>query len=185
MERTEIEKYLESLGLYSSQMRGNDLIHNGGWYNRQGVKLGWGDLSPADLMRIAEKITGDEAFIILPEGDSHWAFQTFSRDGKWKLGTKKEWEPMLEYVVLKARWAVFPGEVHFIPSRYDHDLVPGTEIGEQRWGSRCNGLKARVLDGATLALRLGIQPVDEKKVQSWLDEMATEQQKRRETFKSQ
>ena len=61
-------------GLRCGQCRGRDFIHNGGWYNRDGEKLGWGDLSPQDFLRISNEIEDGELFIILYEGDSFWNF---------------------------------------------------------------------------------------------------------------
>ncbi len=46
-----------------------DFIHNGGWYNKAGEWLGWGDLSPSDLERIAAVIEDDELFVIVHESD--------------------------------------------------------------------------------------------------------------------
>lgn len=66
----------EHFGLTSSQMRSRDdkLAHNGGWYNRDAVKLGWGDLSVQDFVRIAAELPDGELFIVLDETSSHWKF---------------------------------------------------------------------------------------------------------------
>lgn len=59
------------------QMRSGDSIaHNGGWYNHRGEKLGFGDLSLYDLMRVCRDISDSEAFIVLSESDSFWNFVT-------------------------------------------------------------------------------------------------------------
>lgn len=63
-------------GLGCGQMRGLDFIHNGGWYNKAGEKLGWGDLSPDDFRRILQELEEGELFIILYERDSFWNFVT-------------------------------------------------------------------------------------------------------------
>jgi hypothetical protein len=39
-----------------------------------GEKLGWGDVSPQDFLRIAAELEDDELFIILPEQASFWNF---------------------------------------------------------------------------------------------------------------
>jgi len=59
---------------HEGQMRGDDLVHNGGWYNRFGEKIGWGDLSHVDFHTIQAGIEPGECFIILSEGDSFWNF---------------------------------------------------------------------------------------------------------------
>ena len=63
-------------GLRCGQTRGKDFVHNGGWYNRSGEKLGWGDLSPADFLGISNEVEDGELFIILYESDSFWNFVT-------------------------------------------------------------------------------------------------------------
>jgi hypothetical protein len=54
-------------GLQSGQTRETRLAHNGGWYNKSGKKLGWGDISPKDFRRIAREIIRGEFFFITPE----------------------------------------------------------------------------------------------------------------------
>lgn len=63
-------------GLRCGQLRGHDFVHNGGWYNRGGEKLGWGDLAPDDFLRISNELEDGELFIILYESDSFWNFVT-------------------------------------------------------------------------------------------------------------
>jgi hypothetical protein len=50
-------------------MRAVRVIQNGGWYNRFGEWIGWGDLSPDDFRNIAAGLIGDERFIVLRESD--------------------------------------------------------------------------------------------------------------------
>ncbi|MCI0479430.1 hypothetical protein L0Y59_02700 [Candidatus Uhrbacteria bacterium] len=73
---TELRPTVGPFGMSSGQIRGHDLVHNGSWFNRAGEKLGWGDLSPLDLLRIAVELEGDEAFIVLSESDAYWSFVT-------------------------------------------------------------------------------------------------------------
>ena len=63
-------------GIRCGQCRGRDFVHNGGWYNRDGEKLGWGDLAPADFLKISNELEDGELFIILYESDSFWNFVT-------------------------------------------------------------------------------------------------------------
>ena len=73
---TEFRKRPETalFGLHCGQIRGREFVHNGGWYNRAGEKLGWGDLSLVDFQKIAEGLEEGELFIILAESDSFWNF---------------------------------------------------------------------------------------------------------------
>lgn len=63
-----IEKYK----LHQGQMRGNQHVHNGSWYDRDGLKIGWGDLSKDDIFRIAKTIPRDDVFYVVGEHDSYW-----------------------------------------------------------------------------------------------------------------
>jgi hypothetical protein len=92
-------------GLRCGQMRADDIIHNGGWYNRQGEKLGWGDLSETDLYRIAAELEPGELFIVLPEGASYWDFGVV---GKPKANGDMQ-APGVDYVANNASWVIEPG----------------------------------------------------------------------------
>lgn len=61
-------------GLHCGQMCGGSdkITHNSGWYNTQGEKLGFGDLSVKDFLKISQEIDPDEVFIILSESKSYW-----------------------------------------------------------------------------------------------------------------
>jgi hypothetical protein len=101
-----------------------DFVHNGGWYNKAGEKLGWGDLSPDDINRISSELADDELFVILGETDSHWNFVSFEdRDGlTWKKTTKEEFEPGRKYLAEKWRYIIAPGKVYVPQSRMaDYD----------------------------------------------------------------
>lgn len=56
-------------GFSSGHCATDDLIHNGGWHNKAGEWLGWGDLSPADLLRLMKVLEEGEMFVILYESD--------------------------------------------------------------------------------------------------------------------
>ncbi len=62
--------------LRCGQCRCDDFVHNGGWYNKAGEKLGWGDLSPQDLLKVSNGLEEGELFVILPESASFWNFVT-------------------------------------------------------------------------------------------------------------
>jgi hypothetical protein len=59
----------ELFGFSSGHISRQDLIHNGGWYNKAGEWLGWGDLSPLNLKRLAEVLEEGEIFVVLYERD--------------------------------------------------------------------------------------------------------------------
>ena len=69
-------------GIGEGQMRSDDLVHNGSWFNADGVKLCWGDLSIKDLMTIRDGLQGDEVFAICGEHDSFWELHPQFARGK-------------------------------------------------------------------------------------------------------
>jgi len=93
-------------GLSCGQVRSRDFVHNGGWYNRDGEKLGWGDLTLADFQRIAEGLQGDELFIILSENDSFWSFVT--SPGIVPTVKPTIQSPGVDYVAEKAMYIIAP-----------------------------------------------------------------------------
>ncbi len=94
-------------GIRCGQMRGGELVHNGGWYNRLGEKLGWGDLSIEDMQRIASQLEEGELFIILGERDSYWDIHEEKGDQK-----KDEHAPGVEYVTKKCRYIIAPKQLY-------------------------------------------------------------------------
>ena len=98
--------------LHVGQMRGRSVVHNGGWYNSQGEKLGWGDLDEKDLEKVSKGLEEDEAFLVLGEHDSFWNFVTdHGPIGAMCARKPEEQDPGIKYVVEHARFAVFKGEV--------------------------------------------------------------------------
>lgn len=63
-----------TFGLYNGQMRLTHAVHNGGWYNKAGERLGVGDLDVDDLETITLGLEEDELFIVLPEHASYDRF---------------------------------------------------------------------------------------------------------------
>lgn len=114
-------------GLRQSQMRsGYDRTHNSGWYNRQGVKIGWGDLNGQDFVRIADELEDGEAFIILSESDSYWNTKgsPFSNDGPDEI------TPGQKYVLDRARFAITGGVIYEVLSSYSNsESGPGERYG--------------------------------------------------------
>jgi len=74
---TEFNPTSRLFGLRCGQMRSTSkLVHNGGWYNRQGEKLGWGDLSTTDFLNIQAGLPELELWVVIDEGASFWKFVT-------------------------------------------------------------------------------------------------------------
>ena len=59
-------------GLRCDQTPPEPLLHNAGWYNANGERLGWGSLTAIDLRKIASALTQREAFVVLTEIDTFW-----------------------------------------------------------------------------------------------------------------
>ena len=92
---------------HEGQMRGDDLIHNGGWYNKLGEKIGWGDLSNEDFLTIRAGVEPGECFIILSEADSFWNFVTNIGPIGSMCTTKPTVNfPGIEYVKEHARYVI-------------------------------------------------------------------------------
>lgn len=107
-------------GLRDAQMRpsGVKCAHNAGWYNGAGEKLGWGDLSSADLRAVAAGLEEDELFITLPEVPSHAAFR-FPKLFRWVGRKGPEDAPGRTYVRRHAVYAVTRGHVHLVDHHGD------------------------------------------------------------------
>lgn len=98
---------LERLGLREGRIRSDDFVHNGGWYNSKGEKIGWGDLSSDDINRLASNLSDDEVFVVLPEQYSFWKFVT--RHGSFGClceTSKEEKNPGQEYIIEHARYVI-------------------------------------------------------------------------------
>ena len=136
---------LARFGIATGQKRsqsGGELIHNGGWYDASGTKIGWGDLAECDLQKAASELKDGEKLIILGEQDSFWNF--VKRPGiigaMADVDTPTEQNPGMDYIKENARWIVVPGKIYNI-SRY------GRELGEQEY----NGLKfTRIKDTSSV-----------------------------------
>ena len=100
-------------GIRCGQMRADDTIHNGGWYNHLGQKLGWGDLSRDDLKRISQQLEPGEVFVVLPESASFWEFvkQPGLIGSMASVDRRTEQEPGIDYVRKHASWIIVTGRV--------------------------------------------------------------------------
>lgn len=113
----ELLKHRNELGIVSGQMRAREYIHNGGWYNVRGEKIGWGDLSTDDLEHIAEVMKGnsEEVFVVLSEQASFWNFvSSFGFTGASCETDGTEQNPGINYVANHARYAITGDGLFFI-----------------------------------------------------------------------
>jgi hypothetical protein len=107
-------------GLSCGQMRCPDVVHNGGWYNHLGEKLGWGDLSPDDLNRIAAELKDDEVFIILGEYQSHWDFvKQFDSQKRVQRAEPTAEAPGTDYVADKCFLVITRGRIAYVNPGYE------------------------------------------------------------------
>jgi hypothetical protein len=83
-------------GLLSGQVRHNAIITSAGWYNYNGQKLGYGDLSLQDMEKISLNISKLEIFFALTEGDSFWNIPK-------EINST---EPGLDYIANNAAWII-------------------------------------------------------------------------------
>ena len=103
-------------GLTDGQTRRRDMVHNGGWYNRAGEKLGWGDLSPKDFQRISKELEGGELFIVLRETDSFWNFVVYNpgTTGGACVTEEAEKAPGVEYMIDHCAFIIERGELYYV-----------------------------------------------------------------------
>lgn len=94
-------------GLREGQMRFPDTIHNGRWYNMNGERIGCGDLSSADILRISNEIDPDEIFFVLNEHD----------------GDEAGYEPGINAVQSKTFMAITRGHIYYV-ARHSHYTDP-------------------------------------------------------------
>lgn len=127
---TEFNPKSELFGLMCGQMRGMKIIHNAGWYNRKGYKLGWGDLANYDFRRIAEEIQENEHFVILDEEHSFWEFVHAPQ----VIGSMAEVVPWIDkpgsqYVLKHARFIIARNRLYTLePRREKTWTIDGVEF---------------------------------------------------------
>ncbi|RDJ34978.1 MAG: hypothetical protein DWQ19_09090 [Crenarchaeota archaeon] len=115
----EFDSKIGPFDLFCGQTRRDSLVHNGGWYNKYGEKLGWGDLNKKDLHRIKNNLQDDELFIILGERDSFWNFvEHLGTIGAMCKTNEKEQNPGVQYVAEKARYVIAKGKLMIHEDNY-------------------------------------------------------------------
>ena len=109
----------ELFGIRCGQIRARTIVHNGGWYNQRGEKLGWGDLSPEDFQRISDGLENGELFIVLYESDSFWSFVTKPVIIGSRTTVRPDVEaPGVEYVVEKCGYVIAKNRLYYV-DRYE------------------------------------------------------------------
>lgn len=130
-------------GLQEGAMKTADFVHNGGWFNTKGEKLGWGDLSITDIQRIAECLQEGELFLILSERDSYWDHVKITTEGNalvHNVDKEAEMSQGQEHMIECTRYAIAPGKVYAVKSKYSPlDWKPGpSTIGDHRTDEALN-----------------------------------------------
>lgn len=144
---SQFERASRLFGLSCGQIRGKDFVHNGGWYNKQGEKLGWGDLN----VEIRRELEEGEMFIILGEQDSFWNFATTPGLLGHNWGTKPTIEaPGVEYVAAKARFIITRDGYHFVDNYSRKDEWVNFNGLEFRVVPRANAKAFLEANGATV-----------------------------------
>lgn len=101
-----------AFGLRDGQCGNDECAHNGGWYNKAGEKLGWGDLNSQQVLRISQEIQEWEVFYVLPEGASHWDFVRWSKKNDMSYTVAPDASaPGVKYVQEKCMWVIKRGEI--------------------------------------------------------------------------
>lgn len=121
---TEFRPVTGRFGLSCGQLRGSRVIHNGGWYNIYGEKIGWGDLSHRDLENISHGLTESEVFVILAEHSSYWAFVSSNKEMN-RVDPKEE-SPGLDYILNHFVYLIIKGKI------YSRERPPFTLIDKER-----------------------------------------------------
>jgi len=115
-------------GLLNHQFRLDGLLNNAGWFNKYGEKLGYGDITIADLKKVSASIPKDELFIILPEFETSWSMPS-SLDSS---------APGLDYVTQNCSWCILSNTIYRIKpegaaENLTKDGVDYTKISRQEF----------------------------------------------------
>ena len=126
-------------GLLLSNLRHHEVIHNGGWYNAAGEKLGWGDLNRGDLRRIVEELQDDEVFVVLYEDDSTGVADHIEKLAKRGVKTTMTRDvPGVDYVASKCTLILTKGNAYFVK----RSVTDTAEGRSEFYGMQCNALKS-------------------------------------------
>lgn len=132
----------ELFGLINEQTRVREIriAKNSGWYNKLGEKLGWGDLSNKDFLRIFSGLDANELFIVLSETDSYWNFVKFTKihgyDDTKMVTDPRVHAPGIDYVAEHAMYVIVRNDMYQV-DRYNNSKEKTVE-----W----RGLKFKVIN---------------------------------------
>ena len=147
-----VERLICNEEVSGSNPLGSTQRNIGGWYNKAGEKLGWGDLSIEDFERIYREIEEDEVFIILGESDSFWNFVTRPGLLGHNAAVKPDVEaPGVDYVAAKARFIITKNGYHFVDDYSRKDEWVNFDGLEFRVVSRTNAKAFLEANSATVA----------------------------------
>lgn len=137
-------------GITCGQIRSQDMVHNGGWFNRSGEKLGWGDLSPDDFRCIRSGLQEDEVFLVLSERASFWDFvQRPGLLGRNAVVKPDEEAPGADYVAEKCMYIITREKIYCV---HDHGEVEEEETSSP-YHDRTLTFHVVTRDGAKALLR--------------------------------
>lgn len=124
----EFKPFLGPFGLQSGQLRvERGFGHNATWYNALGERLGWGDLSSDDVIRIREEIPVNETFITVGENMSFRHFVTNSpMIGSMAEVRIKVMRPGIGYVAQNARFIIRKDIIYYV--EFDEDIWYGVDV---------------------------------------------------------
>jgi hypothetical protein len=119
---------IEVFGVFCGQMRSGEhkLCHNAGWYNRDGEKLGWGDLSTEDFRAIMGGIGPYQFFVMLPEQKSFFEFTKFDGPNILEVDPNEQ-SPGKDYISEHYRFALTT-DIVYQPITYPY-VKPGEILG--------------------------------------------------------
>ena len=114
------------------QMRGGSgkITHNSGWYNTDGEKLGWGDLSDSDFKNIRAQLEPGQKFVVLSERDSFWNFvKVPGMIGSMCGVDPAEAHPGREYLLEHAKFVITPSAFYWV-DEYGSRQEESTSFGK-------------------------------------------------------
>jgi len=99
--------------LHTGQMRSQEIAHNGGWFNQEGERLGWGDLAAEDFVNIQRTLEPGDMFFVLGESDSFWNFvRNIGPIGSMCSTSPTIDKPGVEYVRERFMYLITPERIY-------------------------------------------------------------------------
>jgi hypothetical protein len=117
--------------LACGQMRGGNgkLTHNSGWYNGDGEKLGWGDLSDSDFQSIQAALEPGQRFVVLSEQASFWKFVTHvGMIGSMSTVQPTADAPGRDYIIEHASYIITHNDFYWV-DEYSSRTEDTTKLG--------------------------------------------------------